>query len=107
MEHEDDELDGPERDDARDPQDPRREQLRLRAARPLPVAVRARRPEHRQPRPVGDGGVQAAAALAQRGEVQEDLRHVDRLQEHRVEDRQRVEAVMRVWRAEEALVPPS
>jgi len=43
--------------------------LRLRTARALPVAVRARRPEHRLAGPVGDRGVQAAQAVAERRPV--------------------------------------
>lgn len=46
-----------------------RQQLRLRTARALPVAVRARRPEHRLAGPVGDRGVQAAQAVAERRPV--------------------------------------
>lgn len=53
-------------DNGRDPQGAGREQLRLRAARAVPVAVRARRSEHGQPRAVGDRGLQAAPIVAQR-----------------------------------------
>ena len=70
-----------------------RKQLRLRAARALPAAVRARRPAGRVPRPVGDRGVQAAKALSQRRPLQEDLGHLHWLQEHRLQDRQRAQAI--------------
>ena len=65
VEHEDHQLDGPKRDDEGDPQGARRQQLRLRAAREVPAPVRPRRPQHGQPGAVGDGGLQAAAALPQ------------------------------------------
>lgn len=71
----------------------RRQQLRLRATRTLLAAVRPRRPQHRLSRPMGDRGLQAAPPLAQRRTLQAHLRHLDRLQEHRVEDRQRAETV--------------
>lgn len=66
---EDDVEPRPRRDHGRDQEGAGRQQLRLRAARALPVAVRARRPKHRQPGAVGDRGVQAAPAVAQRRPV--------------------------------------
>lgn len=76
MVHEDHLEPGPLRDHGGDTQGAGRQQLRLRAAGALPAAVRARRPQHRQPGPVGDRGVQAAQAVAQRRAIQEDFRWV-------------------------------
>lgn len=42
---------------------------------------------------MGDGGVQVTSPLAQRGALQEDLRNLHRLQEHRLEGRQRAKTV--------------
>lgn len=94
MEYEDNQLNGPQRHDARDTQGARYQQLRLRAAREVPPALRARRPQHRLAGAVGDGGVQAAAPLAQRRALQAHLGHVDRLQEHCLEDCQRAQVVI-------------
>lgn len=65
----------------------------VRATRTIPSAVRARRGSDGQPGAVGDRGLQAAAALAERGAFQANLRHVDRLQEYRQQDRERAQAV--------------
>lgn len=51
----------------------RREQLRLRAARAVPAAVRARRPQRGLPGAVGDRGLQAAATVAQRRALQANI----------------------------------
>ena len=56
--------------------------------------MRARRPQHRVPGPVGDGGVQTAAAPAQWRPLQEDLRHLPGLQEYRFQNHQRIEALI-------------
>ena len=71
----------------------RRQQLRLRAARTVPVALRARGPEHGLVSAVGDRGLQAASALTQRRSVQEDIRHLHRIQRDRLEDRQRAKVI--------------
>lgn len=55
--------------------------------------MRARGPEHGLAGTVGDRGVQAAATVAQRSPLQAHLRHIHRLQEHRVQDRQRTQTV--------------
>ena len=47
----------------------------------------------RGPGAVGDGGVQAAAPLAQRGALQADIGVLHRLQEHRFQSCQRVKAM--------------
>lgn len=68
--------------------------------------MRARRPEHRLAGAVGDRGVQAAAAVAQRRPLQAHLGHLHRIQEHRLENRRRTQAVTtarRVFRR----APPS
>ena len=91
--HEDHQLHGAGGHDARDPQGAGRQQLRLRAARALPAVLCPRRRPAGQPGPMGDGGVQAAPPLAQRGPLQEDIGHLHRLQEHCVQNRQRAEAV--------------
>lgn len=91
--HEDHVVHGARGDDARDPQGARLQQLRVRAARALHAAVRVGQPGPRRLRPVGDGGVQAAAALPQRRALQADLRHVHRLQEHCLKDCQRAQTV--------------
>lgn len=59
----------------------------------LHAAVRVGQPGTRRLRPVGDGGVQAAATLPQRRALQADLRHIHRLQEHCVKDCQRAQTV--------------
>uniref|UniRef100_G1TLC6 Microtubule affinity regulating kinase 2 n=1 Tax=Oryctolagus cuniculus TaxID=9986 RepID=G1TLC6_RABIT len=82
VEHEDHELHGAQRDDAGDPQGAGRQQLPERAAREVHAAVRARRAGPRGLRAVGDGGVQTAAALAQRGPLQADIGHLHGLQKH-------------------------
>lgn len=53
----------------------------------------SRRPQHRLAGAMGDRGVQTAAAVAERGALQAHLGHVDRLQEHCLQDSQRVETV--------------
>lgn len=60
-----------------------------------------RGPKHRLPCPVGDRGLQAAQALAQRRPVQAHLRHIHRVQEHRIQDRQRPQALSSgsAWRS--------
>ncbi len=70
-----------------------RQQLRLRAARAVPVALRARGPKHGLVGAVGDRGLQAASALAQRRSFQEDIRNINRFQGDRLEDRQRAEVI--------------
>lgn len=67
--------------------------MRLRAEREVPVALRSRRSQLRLPRPVGDRGVQAAQALPERGQVQEDLRNLDRVQGDRIQDCQRAQVI--------------
>lgn len=91
--HEDHVVHGAHGDDARDPQGARLQQLRVRAARALHAAVRVGQPGPRRLRPVGDGGVQAPAALPQRRALQTDLGHVHRLQEHCLKDCQRAQTV--------------
>ncbi|XP_077537651.1 MAP/microtubule affinity-regulating kinase 3-like isoform X5 [Haemaphysalis longicornis] len=93
VEHEDDLVAGPRGDHAGDPQGAGPQQLRLRAAREVPAAVRARGPQHGLTGPVGDRGVQAAAPVAQRGALQAHLRHLHRLQEHRLQGGQRAQAL--------------
>lgn len=70
-----------------------RQQLRLRTTRAVPVALRARRSQHRLAGSMGDRGVQAAQAVAQRRPVQAHIGHVHRVQEHRVENSQRPETL--------------
>lgn len=67
--------------------------MSVRATGAVSLAVRTRRGGHGQPGAVGDRGVQAAAALPERGAVQAYLRHVDRLQKYRQQDRERAQAV--------------
>lgn len=55
--------------------------------------MRARRPQRGLAGAVGDRGLQAAAPLAQRGALQEDIRNKHRLQEHCVKDSERTQAV--------------
>lgn len=93
MEHEDDLVHGTIRHDARDPQGAGRQQLRLRAARAFPASLRPWRRPRREPRPVGDGGVQTAPPLPQWRALQADIGDVHRIQEHRLQNRQRVKAV--------------
>ena len=93
VEHEDHLLHGAGRHDARDPQGAGRQQLRLRATRALPAPLRPRRRSRREPGPMGDGGVQAAPPLPQRRALQKDIGDIYRLQEHRLQNRQRVKAV--------------
>ena len=64
--------------------------------------MRARRPQHGLAGAVGDRGVQAAKALAQRRQVQENLRHFHRVQGNRVQDCQRTQVVI-----DELPPPPS
>ena len=71
----------------------RRQQLRLRAARTVPVALRSRGSEHGLAGAVGDRGLQTASALTQRRSVQEDIRHLHRIQRDRFEDRQRAKVI--------------
>lgn len=99
LEHEDDERNGSKRHHPRDPEGARSEQLRLRAERAIPAALRPRWPKNRLGRPVGDGGLQAASSLPQRGPLQTHLWHIYRFQEYRVENRRRVEAVRTTKRA--------
>lgn len=56
--------------------------------------MRARRPQHGLAGAVGDRGVQAAKALTQRRQVQENLRHFHRVQGNRVQDCQRTQVVI-------------
>jgi len=87
VEHEDDLCDGSLGHDPRDPIRARVERLRVRAAREVPPALHARGRAGRLVDPVGDGGLQAATAREpQRHPIQTHLGHVDRIQEHRVED---------------------
>ena len=72
----------------------RYQQLRLRAARAIPAALRARRPQHGLVGAVGDRGVQAAEAVTQRRPVQANLRNLHRVQRNRVKDRQRTQVVI-------------
>lgn len=97
MEHAHHQLHGTGRDPARDPQGPGRQQLRLRAAGELPPPVRPRRRPGGEPGAVGDGGVQAPEALAQRRPLQEDIGLVHRLQEHRFQSSQRVKTMRGTW----------
>ena len=69
------------------------QQLRLRTERAFPPSLRSRRPQHRLARPMGDRSLQASSAFPQRGSVQEDLGHVDRVQGDRLQDCQRVEVI--------------
>lgn len=59
-----------------------RQQLRLRTAGAVLVAVCARGSKHRLVGPVGDRSVQAAKAVAEWRSLQTYLRNVDWLQEH-------------------------
>lgn len=93
MEYEDHQLHGALRHHAGDSQGARRQQLRLRAAREFPAPLRPRRRARREPGAVGDGGVQAAAPLAQRRPVQADIRLIHRFQEHCFQSCQRVKAM--------------
>lgn len=53
----------------------------------------SRRSQHRLAGAMGDRGVQTAAAVAERSALQAHLGHLDRLQEHCLQDSQRVETV--------------
>lgn len=93
MEYEDHQLHGALRHHAGDSQGARRQQLRLRAAGELPAFLRPRRRAGREPGAVGDGGLQAAAPLAQRRQVQTDIRIIHRFQKHCFQSCQRVKAM--------------
>lgn len=69
------------------------QQVSVRATRAVPPAVRARRSSDRQSGAMGDRGVQATATLLERGAIQAYLRHVNRFQKHRQQDRERAQAV--------------
>lgn len=71
----------------------RRQQMPVRAARAVPVAVRARRGGDGQPSAVGDRGLQAATTFSERSAVQAHLRHVNRFQKYRQQNRERAQAV--------------
>jgi len=49
---------------------------------------------------VGDGGLQAAEALLERRQIQENIRHFHRLQEHCIKARQRAETLEKYWGSE-------
>lgn len=55
--------------------------------------MRPRRPQHGLSGAVGDRGLQAAAPVPERGALQAHLRHIHRVQEHRIQDRQRPQAL--------------
>ena len=93
LEHEDHLVHGAGGHDEGDPEGSGRQQLWLRAARALFTVLRARRRPTGQSGPVGDGGVQAAPPLTKWCAVQKDLWHVHRLQKHRLQSRQRAQAV--------------
>lgn len=70
-----------------------RQQVPVRAARTISVAVRARRSGDGQPGTVGDRSLQTATTFPERRAVQAYFRHVDRLQEYCQQDRERAQAV--------------
>lgn len=65
----------------------------VRAARTVPAAVRTRRGGDGQPGAMGDRSLQTATTFPERGAVQAYLRHVDRFQKYRQQDRERAQAV--------------
>lgn len=65
----------------------------VRATRTIPLAVRAWRGSDGQPSAVGDRGLQIATTFSERGAVQAYLRHVNRFQKYRQQDRERAQAV--------------
>jgi len=65
----------------------------IRAARTFPAAMCARRGGDGQSGAMGDRSLQIATTFPERGTVQAYLRHVDRFQKYRQQDRERAQAV--------------
>ena len=94
MEYEDNQQHGPARHGGRDLPRPRLQLGVLREAGAVPGAVHRRGRGRRPPGAVGDGGVQAAAALSQRCALQEDLRKLHGLQKYRHKGVRRAASMM-------------